>query len=37
MSKMEPFAKTVKSLRVLTILAKSSILDGWHGSEYTTV
>ena len=36
-SKTKLFAETVNSWKPLTILVKSSILDVWLGSEYTTV
>ena len=32
---MEHFAKIVNGLKPLTIFAKRSILDVWHGCEYT--
>ena len=34
-SKMEPFAKIVNDLKVLTIF-KSSIVDAWQGSRYVS-
>ena len=34
-SKMELFAKIVKNEKLFTILAKTSILDAWQGSEYS--
>ena len=36
-SKMVRFAKIVNGLKLLTIFAKSSILDVWLGSEYIFV
>ena len=33
-SKMELFTKIIKNLKVLTIFAKTSILDVWQGPEY---
>ena len=36
-SKMELFAKIGNSRQLLLIFAKSSILDVWQGSEYTSV
>ena len=37
LSKMEFFVKKVNSFQPLTILAKSSILDIWQGSEYVSL
>ena len=34
-SKMELFAKIVRNEKLFTILAKTSILDAWQGSEYS--
>ena len=34
---MELFAQVVNGLKSLTIFARSTILDGWQGSEYTQV
>ena len=31
---MEPFAKIVNGLKLLTSFVKSNILDFWQGSEY---
>ena len=33
---MENFAKIVKNEKLFTILAKTSILDVWQGSEYAS-
>ena len=35
-SKMKRFAEIVYTCKVLTIFAKRSILDVWHGSEYAS-
>ena len=34
---MKRFAKIVNGIKALTIFAKCSILDVWHGSEYASV
>ena len=36
-SKMELFVKIVNNIKLLTIFTKSSILDIWMGSKYTSV
>ena len=33
---MEPFAKMVISLKLLTIFPKSSVMDAWQVSEYAS-
>ena len=33
---MESFPKIVNSFQLLTLFAKSSILDAWQGSEYAS-
>ena len=35
-SKMERLAKVVNNWKTLTIFAKCSILEVWHGSEYAS-
>ena len=36
-SKMEQFVKIVNGIKLLTVFTKSSILDVWMGSKYTSV
>ena len=36
-SKMEQFVKIVHGIKLLTVFTKSSLLDVWMGSKYTSV